>query len=427
MPFVSRGRLENARIRSYRGRMFERLLPFLVVVLLSGSAQAAAQNAEVLRKGGVNDGDTIIVRADGRTEVIRLLGVQAFELSAYNNDDPTRWRGECHSVPAARFVLATIRRAGYRVRLSSPAPKTDKRGRLIRQVDVRLDGRWRDLGQMLLRRGLVLWLHHVAEAGLNRRYSLAEQTAAAKGVGIFRSRACGAGPAQDASFELRIMSDPIGGDTGNGEWVRITNTGSRDVALGGWYLGNAGPKAERFRFPADARIAAGGSVTVFNGAGPTGATAFHRGLGHNLFENSDNGNGAGDGAYLLDPDGDVRAHTVYPCLLACSDPDQGALQVRANPIRGPEYVLIRNVSDHPVDLHRHQLRIKGAYPFGPESVLAPGETMQVFVKGDPSQDTRLVRHVGYDGAYMNDAGGSARVSTYDEIDLACDAWGSGRC
>ncbi|MEJ7783644.1 MAG: lamin tail domain-containing protein [Solirubrobacteraceae bacterium] len=428
MFLVSRGRLEKAKIRLYRGRMFQRLLPILVLGLLSGSAQATTQNAEVLRKGGVNDGDTIIVRLNGRTEVIRFLGVQAFELSTYNNNDPTRWRGECHSVPAARFVLRTIKRAGYRVRLSSPAPRTDTRGRLIRQVDVRLDGRWRDLEQMLLRRGLVMWLHHVAEAGLNRRYSLAQQTAAAKGVGIFRSSACGAGPRQDASFELRIMSDPIGEDTDrNGEWVRITNTGAQAVSLGGWSLGNAGPKAERFRFPAGAGIAAGGSVTVFNGAGTTGVTAFYRDLDHNLFENSDNGNGAGDGAYLLDPDGDVRAHTVYPCLLACSDPNQGALQVRANPIRGPEYVLIRNVSDHPVDLHRYQLRIKGAYPFGPESVLAPGEAMQVFVKGDPSEDTRLVRHIGYDGAYMNDGGGSARVATYDEIDLACDAWGSGRC
>ena len=408
--------------------MFQRLLLILVLCLLCGSAQAAPQTADVLRKGGVNDGDTIIVRLDGRTEVIRFLGVQAFELTAYNNNDPGKWRGECHSVPAARFVLRTVKRAGYRVRLSSPAPKTDTRGRLIRQVDVRLDGRWRDLGQMLLRRGLVLWLHHVAEAGLNQRYSLAQQTASARGLGIFRPSACGAGPQQDAALELRIMSDPIGEDTDrNGEWVRITNTGVQTVSLGGWHLGNAGPKAERFRFPAGANVAPGQSITVFNGSGAAGPAALYRDLTHNLFENSDNGNGAGDGAYLLDPDGDVRAHTVYPCLLACSDLNQGALQVRANPIRGPEYVLIHNVSDRAVDLHRYQLRIKGAYPFGADSVLAPGETMQVFVKGDPSDDTRLVRHAGYSGAYMNDAGGSARVSTYDEIDLACDAWGSGRC
>lgn len=407
--------------------MYQRLLLILVLGLLCESAQAATQTATVLRKGGVNDGDTVIVRLDGRREVVRFLGVQAFELTAYNNDDPSKWRGECHAVPAARYVLRTVKRAGYRVRLSSPAPRTDERNRLLRQVDVRLGGRWRDLGQMMLRRGLVLWLHHVAEAGLNRRYSLAQQTAAARGAGIFRPEACGAGPAQDAAFELRIMSDPIGEDTRNGEWVRITNAGPRSVTLGGWHLGNAGPKADRFRFPAGTSIAPGRSITVFTGAGTAGATVFFRDLGHNLFENSDNGNGAGDGAYLLDPDGDVRAHTVYPCLLACDDPNAGALEVRANPSRGPEYVLIRNVSATAVDLHRYQLRIKGAYPFGPDSVLAPGETMQVFVAGDPADDTRLVRHAGYRGAYMKDSGGAARVSTYDEIDIACDAWGTGSC
>lgn len=407
--------------------MFQRLLLILVLGLLGEAAQAATQTATVLREGGVNDGDTIIVRLDGRKQVVRFLGVQAFELTAYNNNDPSRWRGECHAVPAARYVLRTVRRAGFRVRLSSPAPKTDARGRLIRQVDVRLGGRWRDLGQMMLRRGLVLWLHHVAEAGLNRRYSLAQQTAAARGAGIFATAACGAGPSQDAAFELRIMSDPIGEDTRNGEWVRITNTGQSTVALGGWSLGNAGPKADRFRFPADTSIAPGRSITVFSGAGTADGTAFFRDLDRNLFENSDNGNGAGDGAYLLDPDGDVRAYTVYPCLLACDDPNQGALEVRANPSRGPEHVLIRNVSPAAVDLQDYQLRIKGAYPFGPDSVLASGETMQVFVAGDPADDTRLVRHAGYRGAYMNDGGGAARVSTYDEIDIACDAWGSGRC
>lgn len=409
--------------------MLRRPLATLLLCLLApASAQALTQTATVLKRGGVNDGDTIFVRLAGQQETVRLLGVQAFELTTYNNNDPSKWRGECHSVAAARFLLKTVRQAGHRVRLSSPAPTTDTRGRLIRQVEVRLGDRWRDLGKMMLRRGLVLWLHHIAEEGLNRSYNLAQQQAAADGVGIFRPEACSQGPGRDAALELRIFSDPIGEDTDrNSEWVRITNTGSREVGLTGWYLGNAGPKADRFRFPAGTSIAAGESMTVFTGSGASGSGLFYRGLAHTLFENSYNGNGAGDGAYLLDPDGDVRAHTVYPCLLACADPEQGSLQVRANAIRGPEYVTVRNISDHAVDLYHYELRVKGAYAFGGNSVLAPGETMQVFIKGNPSEDTRLVRHVGYPGAYMNDAGGTARVSTFDEIDLACDAWGSGDC
>lgn len=409
-------------------RLLIAALLLLVPATGTASAQGPTQTATVLERGGVNDGDTILVRLSGRTEVVRLLGVQAFELTTYNNNDPSRWTGECNAVPAARFVLKTLRRAGPRVRLSSPAPRTDSRGRLIRRVEVRLGGRWRDLAAMALRRGLVLWLHHVASEDINRTYSLVQQRAAARGLGLWRPEACGAGPSEGAAFELRIMSDPLGEDTDrNGEWVRITNTSAQGVPLTGWYLGNAGPKAERFRFPAGAAIAPGASLTVFNGAGAATASAFFRDLPNNLFENSFNGGGAGDGAYLLDPDGDVRAHAIYPCLLDCTDPEQGTVQVRANPIRGPEYVTIRNVSDHPVDLYRYQLRVKGAYAFGPDSVLAPGETMRVYIKGRPSEDTRLVRYIGYPGAYMRDAGGTARVSTFDEIDLACESWGDGRC
>ena len=35
--------------------------------------------------------------------------------------------------------------------------------------------------------------------------------------------------------------------------------------------------------------------------------------------------------------------------------------------------------------------------------------------------------MGYEGAYMGDAGGTAQVQTFDEIVLACDSWGSGSC
>ena len=207
----------------------------------------------------------------------------------------------------------------------------------------------------------------------------------------------------------------------------MTNTGPVAVPLDGWYLGNAGPKRERFRFPPGTVIAPGESYTVHTGRGADAGGIYYRGLSHTLFENSANGGGAGDGAYMIDPDGDVRAHTVYPCRVGCSDPNQGALRVQANPIRGPEYVLIRNVSGHDVDLHDYELRLPGAYAFGPDSVLPPGQTMQVFVKGSPSEDTRYVRHIGYDGAYLRDAGGAVAVTTFDEIALGCDSWGDGRC
>lgn len=403
-----------------------RLLPVLLALLLA--APASAQVAPVVRASPVNDGDTIFVRLDGRQQTVRLLGIQAFELSVYNNANPSKWRGECHSVDAARFVLRTIRRTGYRVRLSSPAPRTDARGRLVRTVEVFSGGRWRDLGAMLLSRGLVLWLHHIKDTSLNERYNRLEQEAAARGAGLWHPDSCGAGPATDAQLELRVFSDPLGEDSDlNDEWVRVTNAGTTDVALDGWYLGNAGPKSERYRFPAGTVLAAGASLTVHTGSGTDGDGGLYRGLSHTIFENSYNGFGAGDAAYLLDPDGDVRAHMIYPCLVDCTDPRIGDVEVTANAIRGPERVDVTNVSAEPIDLFGYQLRVKGSYAFDRDSVLQPGETLSVFIKGDPAEDTRLRKHVGYPGAYMRDAGGTARVSTYDEIDLACDSWGDGDC
>ena len=61
------------------------------------------------------------------------------------------------------------------------------------------------------------------------------------------------------------------------------------------------------------------------------------------------------------------------------------------------------------------------------AVLAPGETMEIDVMGSPSSDTRVVRHMGIDGPYLPDRGGAVSVTTFDEIVLACDSWGSGHC
>jgi len=36
-------------------------------------------------------------------------------------------------------------------------------------------------------------------------------------------------------------------------------------------------------------------------------------------------------------------------------------------------------------------------------------------------------HMGIDGPYLRDAGGAVSLTTFDEIVLACDSWGSGHC
>src|SRR3954452_13878860 len=130
--------------------------PFLIalLVLLAAPAGAATvtEYATVPHKGGVNDGDTIDVTLHGRREHIRFIGVQAAELTRYSVT-PSKWRGECHAVASARFVLKMIKRGHYRVRLTSQTQKSDSIGRLERSVAVKIGGRWRDIGAMEMSRG----------------------------------------------------------------------------------------------------------------------------------------------------------------------------------------------------------------------------------------------------------------------------------
>ena len=139
-----------------------------------------------------------------------------------------------------------------------------------------------------------------------------------------------------------------------------------------------------------------------------------------------NGGDVGDGAYLFDPKGDLRAWLIYPCLVSCSDPNQGALRVRAH-FDDPEYVSVTNVSGHRVDLFGYQVRMPGAYAFPHGTVLDPGESVRAYVNGRPSSDSRDVLHMGIPGLYLPNRGGAVRVATFSEIDLDCDSWGNGRC
>jgi hypothetical protein len=118
---------------------------------------------------------------------------------------------------------------------------------------------------------------------------------------------------------------------------------------------------------------------------------------------------------------------TYPCVVACTDPAQGAFTVTAQP-RGDESVRVRNVSDRPIDLYGYMLAKKSySYAFGPDSVVQPGETLTLEVGGDPADDTRLRRHWGLRSTILHDGGDAVALETFSEIVLACDAWGSVSC
>jgi micrococcal nuclease len=104
----------------------------------------------------------------------------------------------------------------------------------------------------------------------------------------------------------------------NGEWIRIENADPvHGVSLGGWWVRDSALR--RFTFPGWAHVGPGEAVTVDVGAGVNAGTEFHWGLSAPAFENTDAAPGIGDGAYLFDPDGDLRAWMTYPCRISCTN------------------------------------------------------------------------------------------------------------
>jgi hypothetical protein len=198
------------------------------------------------------------------------------------------------------------------------------------------------------------------------------------------------------------------------------------VALGNWWVRDS--DLRRYTLPPDAVVPAGGTITVYVGKGANTATDYYWGLRGGIFDNvTHDGHGGGDGAYLFDPEGDLRAWMIYPCRVACRDPLQHALQITAHP-SGTEYVDIKNASAAPVNLESYRLAVgTRGYAFPSGTVLQAGDVLRLNVKGDPANDTALVKSWGLSDLIFPNDGGEVRVATFDGIVIDCNAWGTGSC
>jgi micrococcal nuclease len=258
------------------------------------------------------DGDTLDVDlAGGPTVRVRLTGIQAMEMTRYSKYRSRR-RGACHAVPAANRLEAIVRAAGRRVRLLAQDAGSSSRGRPRRLLQVRRGGRRADVSTLLLREGHVLWDPGHEEWAMNAAHHDAAVQGATSARNLFSHRGCKVGPSAGAPLSLHVNWDADGDDhrNVNGEWVRVANGGAAGVPIAGWWIRDSAYR--HFTFPAGATIPAGGSVTMFVGRGADGGTAFHWGLDVPVFENATGGpTHLGDGAYLFDRDGDVRAWEIY--------------------------------------------------------------------------------------------------------------------
>jgi endonuclease YncB( thermonuclease family) len=371
----------------------------------------------------VADGDTVDVAIDGGgTRRIRLTGINTTELRRYSRT-PSHRRGECHAVAATAQLERMIKKSGWRVRLVAQRASSHSGRRLRRSLQVRMGGSWQDTGAVQVRTGLALWLPNGAEWAWSRSYSTLAQEAAARGIGLYSTSSCGSGPSQGAQLRVRVKWDADGSDhqNVNGEWIEIRNLDpSRAVPVGRWRVKDSDLK--QYVLPPWATIPANGSIFVHVGRGHSHGTDFFWGLGHPLFEDA-----TGDGGYLFDPQGDLRAWEIYPCRVGCANPLAGAVRLTVQP-GGREAVRIRNISGAAFDLDGYVLALPfRQYEFGPGSTVDPGETMVFDVLGNPRNDTRLHRYYGFDRPMLADSGERVRLQTYNDVVVACAAWGSGRC
>lgn len=378
----------------------------------------------------IDDGDTLdaSVPRDGLGGVlrVRIIGVQAMELTSYR---VAQRAGDCHAIDATRRLEQLVRRSKNRIRVSALYPESRSRGRRLRSVAVRRGGRWRDVGRILVSEGLGLWLPGITEDAANARYSVLSQKAAAARRGLFSPNACGIGPNEGHPIGVWAQWDADGNDRDdvNGEYVKIRNYDvNNPLPLSGWYLRDTGLR--RFTFPPGSVIPPNSSVTVYAGIGENAGTDFYWGLSAPVFENASKAYpDIGDGAYLFDPQGDVRAWMIYPCKVGCTNVAQGHIALRAQP-RKDEYVAVTNTGAAPLDLEPYVLKTPPySYAFAQGTVLGPGQTIRVHTEGDPSDDTATDKYWGMSNQILNNSGDVAMFETYNDIEIACTSYGTKSC
>lgn len=262
------------------------------------------------------DGDTIRVDlvGDGTKDLVsvRVLGIQAMEMKTYSHH-PERRKGDCHAVAANARLEQLLKAGGGTVRLTSLKASSRSQGRPLRSVAVKVGGQWRDVGEQLIREGYVLWQAWPGEWAMDEAYHAAAQEAAAAGRELYDTDSCKSGPAQNSGITLTVNPDADGIDEKNlnGEWFQVHNPSAADVPIAGWWVRDSGLR--RYTFPTGTVVPAGGDVYVHIGKGKDTATHKYWGLTKPIFTNVDPANhGVGDGGYLFDVHGDLRAWMIYP-------------------------------------------------------------------------------------------------------------------
>jgi endonuclease YncB( thermonuclease family) len=413
-----------------------------------------------------DDGDTVKARIlkgkeFGAPERVRLTGIQAPELFNYSRKSRV---GACLGVEAAETLEHLVHNSTGRLVAQKASSRSvgDKRVRLRRSIQIKRGGKWIDPAAEILKRGLALWFPNGQEWAWNGTYGQLAAEAAAQGIGIWNPEACGKpGPSATSPLSIKPKWDGENKDRASGEWIRISNHDPvNSVPLAGWAVRDSHLRGDKhkpgYKFPSSAVIPPAGSIVVNVGQGRDDATTFHWGFPEKetIFENASNDKKqAGDGAYLFDPDGELRAYAQYPCRTACAEPLADTITVTARYLGlEHEWVTITNKSAEPVNLYQYELENSPwFYEFGPRDVIQPGEAIVVWISRPHevpvTNGSRVLtaavpgvfpflgvqadgfRSWNHTAALLNDSADAVvlRNPLGMPVPGACHAWGSAHC
>ncbi len=252
------------------------------------------------------DGDTAdIVYPDGREERVRVPSLNTLESGEKGAGWATKramelFAGGYGRAYAREFESKAVDGRRYRRRLFYPVTPT---------------GPWRSLAVTLCAEGLAFPFPNAEEPDDNKACFEGAKQAAAVRKGIWNPEAFVEGPPVNLSLE--VMVNPSGSDV-RGEYVRITNRGSRSVPMRGWRVRSFGPdgplpKQRGYGFPDRAHIHPGKTLTLFThkGEDDPGRNVWFWGTDGHKFTNPDPDLGTGDGVVVCDPLDNIRLFRIW--------------------------------------------------------------------------------------------------------------------
>jgi len=237
----------------------------------------------------VIDGDTIRVDLAGRSEKVRLIGINTPE------------HGECLADTATARLTELA--AGTDITLVPDHTDRDQYGRLLRHL-ITADGT--NLGEVMVAEGLAIARSYPPDTTLDQLMAAAEARAEAAGLGRWNPNACGAASTASVVIDT-VNANPPGDDSlvPNQEWVSIRNTGAEGIDLTGWVMRDKS-SSHRYPFPNGFVIGPAATVIIHTGCGPDTATDLHWCQSGSMIWNN-----SGDTAFLLDPAGNIHDTLSY--------------------------------------------------------------------------------------------------------------------